>query len=113
MAGAERVDVNSEAAEENRRRAAAEISTIFELNGDRNFQWFIREFIDGPYTKAFDALRSQTMRMEGETLETVQARYVALREVKVGMLEREIAHRELIDPRDEEISRLRERLSRL
>jgi hypothetical protein len=85
MAGAERVDVNSEAAEENRRRAAAEISTIFELNGDRNFQWFVREFIDGPYTKAFDALRNQTMRMEGE----------------------------LIDPRDEEIPRLRERLSRL
>jgi hypothetical protein len=53
------------------------------------------------------------MRMEGETLEGVQATYSALREVKVGMLEREIAHRELLNPRDEEIPRLRERLSRL
>jgi hypothetical protein len=112
LQGAEPIDDSPEA-ENNRMRAAAEISAIFELNKDRNFQWFMREFIDRPYNAAFDALRNPLMRQKDDTLEVIQAKYVALREVKVGMLEREIAHRELLNPRDEEIPRLRERLSRL
>jgi hypothetical protein len=112
LQGAEPIDDSPEA-ENNRMRAAAEISAIFELNKDRNFQWFMREFIDRPYNAAFDALRNPLMRQKDDTLEVIQAKYVALRDVKVGMLEREIAHRELLNPRDEEIPRLRERLSRL
>jgi hypothetical protein len=113
MAGAERADVDSEAAHENRLRAAAEISSIFELKANRDFQWFVREFIDKGYDEAFRKLRMPNARMEGETLESVQMTYAALREVKVGMLEREIAHRELLNPRDEEIPRLRTLLDRL
>jgi hypothetical protein len=113
LTGAERVVTDDADAEANRQRAAAEISAIFELKDNRNFQWFMREFIDRQYGEAFQKLRIPSARMENESLESVQMTYSALREVKVGMLEREIAHRELLNPRDEEIPRLRERLSRL
>jgi hypothetical protein len=113
LQGAERVATTSVDAEANRLRAAAEIAAIFELNENRTFQWFIREFIDKPYQEAFRKLRLPNARMEGESLEGVQMTYSAMREVKVGMLEREIAHRELLNPNDEEIPRLRQKLSLL
>lgn len=113
LSGAERVGDSSADAEANRLRAAGEISAIFELNENGDFQWFMREFIDGPYEQAFLKLRDPRARLPEESLEMVQVTYFALRQVKSGMLEREIAHRELLNPRDEEIPRLRERLARL
>jgi hypothetical protein len=98
-------------AKENRARAAAEISMIFELKDSAAYKWFEREFIDGPYRRAFDELRSPHVKQED--LPKLQTTYVALRAIKVGMLEREIAHREQIDPSDVEIARLRDELSRL
>lgn len=100
-------------AEANRRRAAIEISAIFELSENPDFKWFMREFIDGPYEQAFLKLRDPRARLPEESLEMVQVTYFALRQAKAGMLEREIAHRELLDPRDEEIPRLRQKLSLL
>jgi hypothetical protein len=100
-------------ARENREHAASEISSIFALQGNPDFQWFVREFIDPEYDKAFAALRNPAVRQPGETLELVQARYVALREVKVGMMERELAHRQLLDPNDQEVLRLRKEIDRL
>jgi hypothetical protein len=104
---------DSEEAKENRAAAAREISMIFELKDLTAFKWFEKEFIDKPYQASFDALRDPRLREKNETLENIQQRYVALRAVKVGMLEREIAHREQIAPNDVEIPRLRAELERL
>lgn len=109
--GLEVADTGTQA--ENREHAAAEISSIFKLKDDSDFQWFVKQFIDPEYDKAFLALRNPAMRQPGETLELVQARYVALREVKVGMLERELSHRSLLDPNDQEVLRLRKEIDRL
>ncbi len=98
---------------ENRQRAAAEISMIFELKDSSPFNWFMREFVDKPYQEAFDKLRDPRLLRKDESLEIIQQRYVALRAVRVGMIEREIAHREQIDPNDEQISELRRLLSSL
>jgi hypothetical protein len=102
---------DSPEAKENRARAGAEISMIFELKDSVAFKWFEKEFIDGPYRRAFDELRSPYVKPED--LPKLQTTYVALRAIKVGMLEREITHREQIDPNDVEIARLRAELSRL
>jgi hypothetical protein len=104
---------DSPEAVENRRRAGAEISMIFELKDSRAFQWFMSEFIDKPYREAFDKLRDPRLRQKEESLETIQTNYVALRAVKAGMIEREIAHREQIDTNDPEVVRLRELLAAL
>jgi hypothetical protein len=103
----------SEDAQANRDHASQEISSIFRLQGDPDFQWFMREFVNPEYDKAFAALRNPAMRQPGESLELVQARYLALREVKIGMLERELGHRELLDPNDQEVFRLRQEIDRL
>lgn len=104
---------DSPEAQENRQRAAGEISMIFELKDNRAFQWFEKEFIDVAYQEAFDKLRNPTLRQKDESLELIQAQYVVLRKVKAGRLEREIAHRELLDANDEEIALLRSALERL
>jgi hypothetical protein len=104
---------DSPEAQDNRQRASNEISMIFELKDSRAFQWFMREFIESAYQQAFDELRNPALRQKDVKLEDVQTRYVALRQVRVGMVEREIAHREQLDPNDEEIKRLREKLASL
>jgi hypothetical protein len=109
--GVEVVDTGTQG--ENRQHAAGEIASIFRLKGDSDFQWFVTQFIDPEYDKAFAALRNPAMRQKDETLETVQARYMALREVKIGMMERELAHRSLLDPNDQEVFRLRKEIDRL
>lgn len=98
-------------ADSNRKQAAAEVSMIFELRDNRAFQWFETEFIDKEYLEAFSKLRSP--HTKPEELHDVQVKYIALRAVKVGLVEREIAHRELMNSNDEQIPRLRERLSRM
>lgn len=113
MIGNEAEPAKSAEALDNRKRAADELTMIFELRGSAAFRWFQKEFIDARYQETFDALRDPAMRLPGETLECVQARYLALRKVKAGILEREIAHRELISPTDTEIAVLREELARL
>src|SRR5882724_3796709 len=87
----------SEEAKDNRKRAAVEITMIFELKESSAFKWFEREFIDKPYQEAFDKLRDPKMREKEESFESIQTAYVALRAIKVGMLEREVAHREQMD----------------
>lgn len=104
LKGAERVQDNDEAAAENRARAAAEISMIFELKDSTAFKWFEEEFIDKPYRASFDALRDPSTPIE--ELPTVRARYAALKAVKIGIIEREIAHRDQLDPNDPERLRL-------
>ena len=111
MEGTEPDPNESDEAVSNRQRAAAEISMIFELKDSVAFQWFEREFIDAAYSRAFEALRSP--HVKPEELPKLQTTYLALREVKAGMIEREIAHRELIDPHDEQVTELREKLARL
>src|SRR6266404_2278410 len=103
----------SEEAKDNSKRAVAEISMIFELKESTAFKWFEREFIDRPYQEAFDKLRDPRQRQKDESLESIQTAYVALRAIKVGMLEREIVHREQIDPNDVEIKRLNAKLRSL
>jgi hypothetical protein len=98
---------------ENRQRAANETSMIFELKDNRAFQWFEREFIQTAYAEAFAKLRDPNLRLPEESLQNIQMTYVALRKVRVGMLEREIIHRELLDPNDSALPRLREKLAAL
>jgi len=98
---------------DNKQRAANEVAMIFELKDSRAFQWFEKEFIDKPYKEAFDLLRNPKLRQEGVTLLDVQAAYVVLRAVKTGVIEREIVHRETIDPGDEMIPVLRQKLDTL
>jgi hypothetical protein len=96
---------------ENRQRAATEIAMIFELKDSRAFQWFVEQFLDSEYGKAFEALRSPYTKHH--EIADVQKQYVVLRKVKVGMLEREIAHREQLDPGDEMLPVLRSKLAQL
>lgn len=98
-------------AQQNRDRAAAELSMIFELRDARSFQWFMAEFFDKPFIEASQAYRSDDTK--DEDLSKVRARYMALKDVKKGILEREIAHRRLMDPNDTEIFRLEQRLAQL
>ena len=98
-------------AEANRQRAASEISMIFELKESTAFKWYQKEFVERLYLHAFNALRSPDVKPED--LQKLQTTYLAMREVKAGMLEREITHREQLNPKDEEIPRLRDELARL
>lgn len=98
-------------AQQNRDRAAAELSMIFELRDARSFQWFMAEFFDKPFIEASQAYRSDDTAEED--LSKVRARYMALKAVKAGIIEREIAHRRLMDPSDAEIFRLEQRLAQL
>lgn len=99
-------------AKENRLHAAKEISLIFELRNNRAFEWFEHEFIDKPYWEARRGLMNVAEADRGD-LPRIQTTYAALKQVKIGMLEREIAHREQINPNDEQIAILRERLALL
>lgn len=103
----------SDEAKENRLRAAKEISLIFELHNSRAFEWFEKEFIDKPYWEARRKLMGWVSDFKPGELEKTQVTYAALKQVKVGMLEREIAHREQINPNDEQIAILREKLALL
>jgi hypothetical protein len=95
----------------NRDRAAAELSMIFELRDARAFQWFMAEFFDKPFREASEAYRSPTT--DEADMPKVRARYLALKEVKSGILEREINHRRKMDPNDTEIFRLEQQLAQL
>lgn len=101
----------SREAAENQTRARAEIASIFELKESRAFQWYEKEFIDKSYQEAFDKLRDSSTK--SDELVAVRLVYILMRGIKVGLIEREIAHRETLDPADEEIKRLREKLSRM
>ncbi len=96
-------------AQENRARAADELSSIYELRQSGAFQWFMAAFIDGPHRDALETLKNP----HTADLVNARTRYLALREIKVALLEREIQHRELMTPADEEIPRLREQLTQL
>lgn len=96
---------------DNRANAARELEMIEELLASRAFQWFETEFIDKPYAASFEALRSKFTKPED--LASVQQTYVALREIKSGCAERELAHRELISPTDPVIAVLRSKLAAL
>lgn len=96
---------------DNRENAANEVSMIFELNSSVAFRWFEAEFIDRPFRDAFEALR--TPGIKAEDLPAIQQKYMSLRAVKVGIIEREISHRDLLDPNDSMIPVLREKLARL
>ena len=98
---------------DNSTRAKAEIATIFELKDSGAFNWFFSEFVEKPYQDAFNKLRDPRLRQKDETLENIQQRYIALREVRIGMLEREIAHREQLDDDDGQIYDLRRLLNSL
>lgn len=102
---------SSPEAEDNRKRAAAEITMIFELKESRAFRWYEKEFVDKLYRAAFEALRSP--HTKADDLSALRTTYLALRGVKAGLIEREIAHREQISPGDPEISVLREQLAAL
>lgn len=105
------VEENPDAAQaiaENRATASAELAMIFELKESVAHQWFLEQFIAGPFRDASDALKSANTKLE--ELAAVQTRYVTLRPIMAGIIEREIAHRDQLDPNDQEVFRLRERL---
>jgi hypothetical protein len=95
----------------NKARASAEMASIIDLQGSRAFEWFFDEFIEKPYRLAFDRYRSPST--PEEQLVTARADYLALRTLRVGMLEREIAHRRQLDKNDLQISVLEEKLRAL
>lgn len=98
-------------AKENRTNAARELEMITELTGSAAFQWFEKEFIDAPYAKAFEALRSK--RTKPEDFPDVRSTYNALQAIKADMIQREITHRELLSPTDPRISFLLGKLAAL
>src|SRR4051812_14446089 len=51
-------------AQQNRDRAAAELSMIFELRDARSFQWFMAEFFEKPFIEASQAYRSDDTSAE-------------------------------------------------
>jgi hypothetical protein len=102
---------DSETAKANRARAGNEISMIFELNSSRAFAWFESEFIDKPFREASEKLRNEFTTPSD--LPLVKMTYDALKKVKVGVLERHLAHLMQLNPSDAEIPKLRERLSLL
>lgn len=96
---------------ENRTNAARELEMITELVGSTAFQWFEKEFIDAPYAKAFEALRSKHTKIED--FSDVRSTYNALQQIKADMVQREITHRELISPGDPRLAFLRMKLAAL
>lgn len=98
-------------AKDNQQHAARELEMITELLSSRAFEWFEAEFIGKPYATAFASLRSKHTRPED--LPGIQQTYIALREIKAGMIERELAHRELISPADPRNTFLRSKLDAL
>lgn len=107
---AERVK-ESATAQENRQLAAQELAMIFELKENRPYKWFEAEFIDKPFQEAREKLRSPETKPE--ELPVAHQRYLALKEVKAGMLEREIGWRKALDRTDSEIARLQMKLDAL
>jgi hypothetical protein len=107
-AGGEPDAALSPEAESNRTLAASELSAIFELIGLGSFQWFMHEFVNGPFLEARRALHDPSIR--SNDLRDVQVRYLALKSIVGALLEREIAHRELLTPGDEQLPMLREKL---
>lgn len=108
------VEENPDAAQaiaENRATAASELAMIFELQNSAAHQWFLEQFVSGPFRDASDALKSPNTKPE--ELATVQTRYVTLRPIMAGIIEREIAHRDQLDPTDQEVFRLRDKLATL
>jgi hypothetical protein len=97
----------------NREHAQQEISMIFELNESQAFRWFMEEFVIPEYDRVFGQLRGIGEPPKPEDLPAIQVRYATLRGIRIGMLEREIAHRSRLDPNDSEIPRLREKLNLL
>lgn len=104
---AEPKENDSEEAIWNRQRAAAETAMIFELKDSRAFNWFFEEFVVKPYAEAFEALRD----VHTEDLTKARTEYLALKKARIGLIEREIIHRQQLDVDDPEIARLREKLS--
>lgn len=107
--GAEAVE--SATAQENRVLAGQELSMIFELNDSRAYQWYEAEFVEKVFQEARDRFLSpDTLPAE---MPDARSRYLALKEVKKGMLEREIGWRTYLDPSDQEIGRLQMKLGAL
>lgn len=102
---------NSLAKEENQKRAADQLSMIEELQKSSAFKWFFAEFVDKPYRDAFEKLRSPYT--EFADLPKVQTTYTALAAVRRGLLEREIVHREQLQPDDPALPALRDKLRNL
>lgn len=96
---------------ENLKKAKEELSKISELKESRAFQWFETEFIEKAYSEAKRIFHDKTTPVE--TLVAARVEYLTLRALKMDWLEREIAHRELLDPGSETTAYLRDRLSLL
>lgn len=103
----------SATAQGNRKMAADQLGSISALRKSSDFQWYEREFIDKPFRSVSEKLRGIIELDPHETIASVQTTYKALREVKAGLIEREISHRRLLNPNDEEIFRLSEVLDAL
>lgn len=96
-------------AEENLKNAADQLAMIIELRNLPAFQWFEESFITKPYRDARAKLLGPLA--PDEDLSLIKSRFEGLQHVARGVLERELAHRQKIDPRDPEIARLREKLA--
>lgn len=94
----------------NEKAASEELALIFELHDSRAFQWFQRECLDNRYRAAEGLLKDPHAK---ESIEIIRARFFAVREIYIWLLEREIAHRETANSDDAEIVRLREKLALL
>lgn len=98
-------------AKRNKERASVEMANILDLQSSRAFEWFFDEFVEKPYRLAFDAFRNPAT--PPEQLGAVRDNYLALRTIRVGFLEREIAHRHQLNKSDTEIPQLEEKLRSL
>lgn len=104
---------DSDAEKANKENAGRELSMIEALKESEAFKWFEAEFIEKLYRASFDALRAEATTDNDAAWRRINARYVALRGVKAGMIEREIVHRRKINPKDPTIEVLRQTLAAL
>lgn len=102
---------STEAEKRNREHAGEELSAIWHLRDNKQFQWFWRECIEKQLREAKDAYHDE--QLSPESANTFRTKYLALRRVARWLLDREIEHRRLINPHDTEIARLREKISLL
>lgn len=87
-------------AKENQLHAGRELEMIDELRNSQAFKWFEEQFIDKLYQESFVNLRRYHSKR-------VHYTYQTMRRVKIGMIERQKTHLELISPNDPMIGVLR------
>jgi hypothetical protein len=103
-------DDSPEAKRRNRARAQEELGLIAELRSTRSFQWFFDVCLRRNFKEARNAVETSG---EDANSRTVAVRVTAMQQWRKAarwLIEREIEHRRLLDPKDPHLADLRKEL---